>query len=70
MAHGHDDTGSGAVVSAVVTDMRSGQDVDYEAQRAASGDECGGASSGCACMAVTLRGDVIRSRGIEEYETA
>ncbi len=51
MAHGHDDTGSGAVVSAVVTDMRSGQDVDYEAQRAASGDECGGASSGCACMA-------------------
>ncbi len=25
---------------------------------------------GCACMAVTLRGDVIRSRGIEEYETA
>jgi thiamine biosynthesis lipoprotein len=28
------------------------------------------AREGCACMAITLRGDVIRSRGIEAYETA
>lgn len=51
MAHGHDDTGSGAASSAFSKDMRDGQDTNSKAGGNVAGDAPGGKPSGCACMA-------------------
>lgn len=51
MAHGHDDAGSEAAVSAFSEDMRDGQDSSSKMGGNAAGDAPGGKPSGCACMA-------------------